>query len=202
MPWAAAAAVGGALISSQASKSAAGKQASAEREAIASQERMFDKQLELMAPYREAGYGAIEGLQQLVSPEGRAQSLQDYYASPEYQAMQNQAAETTARYGAATGGLRSGSNYAALQNIAPQLGQSFLTNQYNQYSGLANLGMGAASQGVQGAANLGNQQAMGLRNIGQANAQNSLTQANIYSGLANDLAGMYNSGMFSSGGGS
>lgn len=199
MPWAAAAAVGGALLSSKATKSAAGKQVSADREAIASQERMFDKQLELMEPYREAGYGAIEGLQQLVSPEGRAQSLQEFYASPEYQAMQNQAAETSARYSAATGGLRSGSSYADLQNIAPQLGQSFLTNQYNQYSGLANLGMGAASQGVQGAQYLGAQQAQGLQNIGQANAQNSLAQANIYSGLANDLAGMYQSGMFGSG---
>lgn len=199
MPWAAAAAVGGALISSQATKNAAGKQVSAEREAIASQERMFDKQLELMEPYREAGYGAIEGLQQLVSPEGRAQSLQDFYASPEYQAMQNQAAETSARYSAATGGLRSGSSYADLQNIAPQLGQSFLANQYNQYSGLANLGMGAASQGVQGAQYLGSQKAQGMQNIGQANAQNSLAQANIYSGLANDLAGMYQSGMFGGG---
>lgn len=194
MPWGAVAAVGGALLSSKASSSAADKQSNAEMAAIESQERMFDKQLELMAPYRDAGYGAIDGLQQLVSPEGRAQSLQDYYSSPEYQAMQNQAAETTARYGAATGGLRSGSNYSALQNIAPQLGQSFLTNQYNQYSGLANLGMGAASQGVQGAANFGNQQAMGLRNIGQANAQNSLTQANIFSGLGNDLAGMFGGG--------
>lgn len=189
MPWAAAAAVGGALISSQASKSAAGKQVSAEREAIASQERMFDKQLELMEPYREAGYGAIEGLQQLVSPEGRAQSLQDFYASPEYQEMQNQAAETSARYSAATGGLRSGSSYADLQNIAPQLGQSFLTNQYNQYSGLANLGMGAASQGVQGAANLGNRQAQGLRNIGEAQAQNSLAQGNIWSSAIGSIFG-------------
>lgn len=194
--WGALASLGGALLSSRSSSKAADQQAQAQLAGIESQERMFEKGLELMQPYREAGYDAIGGLQQLVSPEGRAQTLQDFYASPEYQAMQNQAAETSARYGAATGGLRSGSSYANLQNIAPQLGQSFLSNQFNQYSGLANLGMGAASQGVQGAQYFGSQQAAGLSNIGQARAQNTLAQANIFSGLANDLAGMYQSGMF------
>lgn len=196
MPWAAAAAVAGAALSSYSSNKASKRQQSAEYEAIASQERMFDKQLELMEPYRKAGYSAIEGLSGLTTPEGRQKMLADYYQSPEYQMMQGQASEQAARYGAATGGLRSGSTYMALENVAPRLGQNYLSNQYNQMTGLANLGMGAASQGVQGAQNLGMAQAQGLRGAGEAYAQGQMAQANIFGDLMSNLAGMYAGGQF------
>lgn len=198
MPWAAAAAVVGAGLSSYSSNKASKRQQSAELAGIESQERMFEKQLELLAPYREAGYGALGGLQQLVSPEGRATMLSDYYNSDEFRQMQRQGSENAARLGAVTGGLRSGSTYMALENVAPQLGQSYLTNQYNQLTGLANLGTGAASQGAQAAGQLGQSQAIAQQNMGQAYASNQLAQANIYGNLLSDLGGMYQAGMFGS----
>lgn len=178
-------------MSSKASRDAAKGQRSAEYEAIASQERMFDKQLELMAPYRQAGYSAVEGLQALTDPSQRGQMLMEYYNSPEYAAMADMSATEQSRLGAVTGGLRSGSTYQNLEAIRPQLGQQYLTNQYNQLTGLANLGVGAASQGAQGAANLGNQQALAQRNMGQAYAQNQLAQANIFGDTAGQLGGLF-----------
>lgn len=178
-------------MSSKSARDAAKGQRSAEMAALSAEERMFDKQLKLMAPYRDAGYSAIEGLQALTDPSQRGQMLTDYYKTPEYQAMQNQAETNTARLGSVTSGLRSGSTYKNLESIAPQLGQNYLTNQFNQLSGIANLGMGAASQGVQGAANLGSQQALAQRNMGQAYAQNQLAQANIFGDTAGQLGGLF-----------
>lgn len=195
MSWglvaAGAATVIGGAMSSKASRDAARGQRSAEMEAIASQERMFDRQLELMEPYRQAGYGAVEGLQALTDPTQRGQMLMEYYQSPEFAQMADMSATEQARLSAVTGGLRSGSTYQNLEAIRPQLGQSYLTNQYNQLTGLANLGIGAASQGAQGAQALGNQQALAQRNMGQAYAQNQLSQANIFGDTAGQLGGLF-----------
>ena len=181
-----------AILGGRTAKKAAGAQMEAEREALALQREMFETQRADFAPYMQAGTGALGGLQALTSPEGRAQALNDYYASDEFSAMQGMANTNALRNAAATGGLRSGSSYQALESIAPQLGQSFLTNMYNQNTGLANLGMGAASQGANAAYNFGNQGAMANRNMGLIGAQNAMAQGQMYGnifGAIND-AGM------------
>ncbi len=121
-----------AVLGGRTAKKAAGAQMDAEREALALQREMFETQRADFAPYMQAGTGALGGLQALTSPEGRAQALSDYYNSDEFRAMQDIANTNAARAGAVTGGLRSGSTYQALESVAPQLGQSFLTNMYNQ----------------------------------------------------------------------
>ena len=180
----------GSYIGSQASKDASAQQQASAQQGIESQEAMFDKSLELQQPYREAGYEAIQGLQGLADPNQRGQMLNDYYAGDEYQALQGQQNEQALRNAAATGGIRGGNTQAALANIAPSLGQNFLNNQQNQFTGLANMGMGAASQGAQGAQQFGIQQSALQQQIGQAQAQNTLTQGSIGSGLVNDLSGL------------
>lgn len=156
---------------------------------IESQEAMFNKALELQQPYREAGYGALGGLQALADPAQRGQMLQDYYAGDEYGALSSQVEEQQLRNAAATGGLRGGGNQAALASIAPQLGQNFLTNQQNQLTGLANMGMGAASQGATGAQNFGAQQSALQQQAAMAEAQRILTQSGILSNTLSDATG-------------
>ena len=79
MPWVAAAAVAGAGISAYSSNQASKAQVGSAQAGIEAEERMFDKSLALQEPYREAGYNALSGLEGLTTPEGRAQSLQQYY---------------------------------------------------------------------------------------------------------------------------
>lgn len=68
----------------------------------------------------------------------------------------------------ATGGI----SELVLNDIkAPQLGQNYLTSQYNNLTGLANMGLGAASQGAAGYQQLGQNQAYGLNQIGMGRAQ-------------------------------
>jgi hypothetical protein len=175
---------------SQAAKDASKAQQEGSEAGIASQERMFDRSLELQQPYREAGYNALSGIQGLMTPEGRAQSLSSYYSSPEFSAMRQQQEEQTMRNAAMTGGVRSGGNQVALASIAPQLGQSFLSNLYNQYTGVANMGMGAASQGASSANYLGSSMNRAYQDMGEARGQNSLAQANITSNTMGTLGGM------------
>ena len=182
--------LGSAYMNSKASKDASEIQQQAGQQGIDTQQAMFDKSLELQQPYREAGYDALGGLQNLADPTQRGQMLDDYYAGGEYQALAGQQNEQTLRNAAATGGIRGGNTQAALANIAPQLGQNFLNNQQNQLSGLANMGMGAASQGAQGAQQFGNQQSLLQQQIGQAGAQNALTQGGIAGNLMTGFGGM------------
>ncbi|HHZ97356.1 MAG TPA: hypothetical protein EYN67_17835 [Flavobacteriales bacterium] len=194
MSWGMAAVAGaslvGGIMSSNAAGDAAAQQQAGTQAGIESQERMFDKSLELQAPYREAGYGALEGLQSLVDPQGRADMLQSYYAGPEYSALSGQVEEQQMRNAAATGGVRGGANQAALASIAPQLGQQYLGGLNQQYTGLANMGMGAASQGSGQAMQLGGNISNLQQQAAQAGASNSMAQANIWGNVASDFAGL------------
>ena len=194
MPWGAAIAAGATLIGanmqSNSTEDASRAQQQSAQAGLASEERMFDKSLELQQPYRDAGYNALSGLQGLSTSEGRAQALQGYYGGEEFAAQQQQQESQAMRNAAMTGGVRSGNNQVALASIAPQLGQNYLNNQFNQLTGLANMGMGASSQGAQGAMNLGGSMNQSQQNIGQAQAQNYLAQGNIASNTIGTLGGL------------
>ena len=180
----------GGVMSSNAADDAAAQQQAGTQAGIASQEKMFDRSLELQQPYREAGYDALGGLQQLTDPAGRAQLLSDYYAGPEYQALSGQVEEQQLRNAAATGGVRGGANQAALASIAPQLGQQYMSGLNQQYTGLANMGMGAASQGSGQAMQLGGNISNLQQQAAQAGASNQMAQANIWGNVASDFAGL------------
>ena len=182
--------IGGALLSSKASGKATQAQVTSTQAGIASQERQFQQALDLQEPFREAGYQAVEGIQDLTTQEGRQQALQGYFDSPEYQTLQGQASEVALRGQSAIGNLRGGSSYAALESIAPQLGQNYLEGQENRLFGLANLGIGAASQGASGAQNLGINTANLLQSQGTAQAQNALAQGRIQSQALGTLGGL------------
>ena len=63
MPWMALAIGGSALLGASASKSAANTQAAAADRAGELQERMFNKQVELQEPWRQAGVNALNRMQ-------------------------------------------------------------------------------------------------------------------------------------------
>lgn len=190
------ASLGGSLVSGLYSSNQAGKAAKAQTQAqlagIESQERMFNQALQLQQPYREAGYDAITGIQGLMNADTRGQLLTDYYNSNEFLGYQQQAEEAALRNAAATGNLRSGSTKQTLASIAPQLGADYLSNYQNILTGLGNWGTGAAAQGASQATALGSNIAQQQSNIGNIQAQNALTQANIFGSTMGQLTGLIN----------
>jgi hypothetical protein len=141
----AAAVVGSALIGSSASKSAARTQAGAAADATAAQERMFERQVELQEPFREAGLAGQNRLLQLLGL-GEDKTAKDFgkYASaefgmdkftadPGYAFRMSEGMKGLERSAAARGGLLSGSALKGIQRYGQDLASQEYQNAFNRY---------------------------------------------------------------------
>lgn len=180
----AAATVYSASKSSSAAKDAANTQAQAAQEGLAAQERMFNKQIELQEPWRQAGINALGKLG--TGFTGQVDLKQD----PGYQFRLSEGMKALERSAAARGGLISGGALKA----ASRYGQDYASNeyqnaynraltQYNTSAALAGIGQTAtnALTGAAGqygtAANEAYQNAANARASGYVGSANALNQA-------------------------
>jgi hypothetical protein len=190
MSWVAAAIVGGAVIGGAASTMGADKQAegiessariqseSGDR-AIASQEKQFERLIELQEPFRTAG---VESLPQLLS-----MSRADITKSPQFKLQQDEGEEGIDRAAAARGGFGNTATVERLGEFNRRLLSSESDKQYGRLLDLVNIGRGAAT--TQGAAgqttgtnisNIGTATGTNLANLEVLGAQNrASTYANI-----------------------
>jgi hypothetical protein len=182
--------IGGALLGGSAAKSAANVQASAADRAAQLQQDQFERQIELQAPYRQAGERALTKLESAAdyTPFGMSQ----FQADPGYAFRLSEGQKALERSAAARGGLISGGALKAAQRYGQDLGSQEYTNAFNRYQterqarlnplqSLAGLGqtsvnqLGAAGQNY--ANNAGQAigaagQAIGSGYMGMANAAN------------------------------
>lgn len=186
--------VGGYFAQKNAAEEAAGAQRSASESAIAEQRRQQAEAERLLAPYMQAGTGALgqqQALLGLAGPEAQKAAIDQLQQSPQFQAMLAQGEEAILQNASATGGLRGGNTQAALAEFRPQLLSQLIQQQMAQLGGLAGMGqqgaMGAAGFGQQAAANIGNQfGAMGQAAAGSAMAQGQ-GMANLFGGIGGAL---------------
>ena len=186
--------VGGYLAQKSAAEEAAGAQRSASESAIAEQRRQQAEAERLLAPYMQAGTGALEQQQALLGlagPEAQQAAIAQLEQSPQFQAMLAQGESAILQNASATGGLRGGNTQAALAQFRPQLLSQLIQQQMAGLGGLAGMGqqgaMGAAGFGQQSAANIGNQfTAMGQAAAGSAMAQGQ-GMANLFGGVGGAL---------------
>ncbi len=174
----------GGLLQSSAAKSAARTQAGAAEAGIEEQRRQFDEIQKLLAPYVQAGQGAIGGFQPfqeagaqafdqqqalagLQGPEAQQAAISQIESSPFLQSQIEQGERALLQRAGATGGLRGGNVQAALAQFRPQMLQQAIEQQYGRLGGFAGTGLGvteALYRGGQAAA------------TGQASAAGSLGQ--------------------------
>jgi hypothetical protein len=202
MGWVATAIIGGSVITGVgsylaqkgAAEEAAGAQRSASEAAIAEQRRQQAESERLLAPYMQAGQGALGQQQALLGlggPEAQQAAIAQLEQSPQFQAMMQQGEEAILQNASATGGLRGGNTQAALAQFRPAMLSQLIQQQMAQLGGLAGMGqqgaMGAAGMGQQSAANIGNL----LGGIGQAQAGAAMAQgqgmANLFGGVGGAL---------------
>ena len=173
MPWMALAIGGSALLGASASKSAANTQAAATDRAGELQERMFNKQVELQEPWRQAGMNALNKMQ-----SGDVMGMMD----PSYSFRLGEGLKALDRTAAARGGLISGGVLKAAQRYGQDFASQEFGNAYNRLAGLA--GVGQTATGAQSNAagqfgvNAGNMMTSGAAArasgyVGGANALNS-----------------------------
>lgn len=193
---------GGALIGSvgsyfaqtEAADTAAGAQRDASQASIAEQRRQQAEMERLLAPYMQAGQGAL-GQQQALLGLGGADAQRAAIAQleqgPQFQAMVEQGENAILQNASATGGLRGGNTQAALAQFRPQMLSQLINQQMAQLGGLSGMGqqsaMGAAGYGQQGTQGImGQYGAQGQAAAGAAIAQGQ-GMANIFGGVGGAL---------------
>jgi hypothetical protein len=207
------AAIGSALIGSDAASSAASTQAAAAEKAgdlslqvaerqIASQEKQFAAQAALQEPWRQAGIGALNKLSSAVdyTPFGTEQ----FQADPGYAFRLSEGQKALDRSAAARGGLISGSALKAASRYGQDMGSQEYQNAFNRYQAersaklgplqsLAGVGqtatqaLGAAGESMTSGSNA----ALGAYGAQAGAAMGAAGQARAsgYVGQANALAG-------------
>lgn len=176
MPWMALAIGGSALLGASASKSAANTQAAATDRAGELQERMFNRQVELQEPWRQAGVNALTKLQ-----SGDVMS----YMDPSYKFRFGEGMKALDRQAAARGGLISGAALKAAQRYGQEFASNEFGNAYNRLASLANVGQTAST-------NVGNAAGAFGANAGNLMTSGGAARASGYVGGANALTGGLN----------
>jgi hypothetical protein len=198
-----AAILGGAIAGRGASK-AAGVQAEAADRASDVQRQMFERNVELNAPFREAGITALNKLTPLATnytPFG----MDQFRADPGYAFRMSEGMKGLERSAAARGGLLSGGMLKGIQRFGQDLGSQEYQNAFNRYQternaqlnplqSLAGVGQTTSQQlgaaGTQMAGNVGNLMTGGAA----ARASGYVGGANALTGALSGATNMYMQG--------
>lgn len=190
--------IGAGLLGSRASSRAASTQAAAADRATDVEREMFERQVELSEPWRQAGAYALNKLVPEAT-EYKPFGMDQFQADPGYAFRMGEGMKALERSAAARGGLMSGATGKNLLRFGQDLASQEYTNAFNRYQAerqarlqplqsLAGVGQTAAQQlgqaGQQFAGNVGNLM------TGAANAR-----ASGYVGGANALAGSMGTGL-------
>lgn len=183
--------LGSAVLGASSSRRAAKSQSNAAGQAADLQREQFDRQMELQAPFREAGVRALNKLEGAseYTPFGMAQ----FQADPGYGFRFEQGQKALERSAAARGGLISGNTGGALQQFGQGLASQEYQNAFNRYqtersarlNPLQSLaGVGQTSVNALGQA--GQNYASGM---GEALGAGAQARASGYMGTANAIGG-------------
>ncbi len=205
---AAAALIGGSMAASGA-KSAASTAAAASDRASEVQRDIFERQVELSRPYREAGELALNKLIPLAT-EYTPFGMEQFQADPGYGFRLAEGQRALERSAAARGNLLSGSMLKGIQRYGQDLGSQEYMNAFNRYQterqarlnplqSLANVGQTSAQTlgqaGQNYATNVGNLMMGSAEAAGNAR----MARASAYGNTLNQLA--YLGGRYMGGGG-
>jgi hypothetical protein len=196
--------IGGALISSQGAKSAAKTQADAAGQATEAQRQIFERQVELQEPFREAGLKGQNRLLELLGIGGTASApgygkyataefgADKFRTDPGYAFRMSEGMKALERSAAARGGLLSGATLKGTQRFGQDLASQEYQNAFNRYQAervgtlnpyqaLAGVGQSSANTLGQQAGAFGNAMASNIIGAGNAQAAGQIGQANAFS---------------------
>ena len=205
--------IGSAIIGSRASSKAAKAQAQAAQQASDVQRQMFERQVELQAPFRQAGLTAQNRFMELMGlgePTGGADygryardfSMQDYQQDPGYAFRLSEGMKALERSAAARGGLLSGSTMKGVQRFGQNLASEEYQNAFNRYqvnranqldplSSLMGAGQSGANVLTSAAGDLGGRLGENYMQMGNARASGYIGRANALSGALGTVGNYY-----------
>lgn len=206
---------------SKAQKSAANAQAGVANQQMAMQKQMFEKQLALQEPFRQAGLTAQNRLLTYLGLPGGEQGpdfgvynrdfgMSDFKTDPGYAFRMSEGMKALERSAAARGGLLSGATLKGAERFGQGLASDEYQNAFNRYYAerqarlnplQAFLGQGqmatnqmgsAAANTAQGMANTYGQMAQAAGNLGQARASGYVGMGNAAMGGFQGLGNIAN----------
>lgn len=193
----------GARRQSQAVEQAASTGAEAQRYAADLQKQMFERQVALQEPWRQAGIGALNQLIPL-SQQYQPFGMQQFQAEPGYGFRLSEGMKALERGAAARGGLLSGAALKGIQRYGQDLASQEYQNAFNRYQAerqarlgplqsLAGVGQ-TATQALGGAASQYGSNVGNLAMTGGANqAMAALAQGNIRASQYGQLGSIFGS---------
>lgn len=204
MSWIAAAVIGGSVLGAGASIYAANQQSSAADQAAGQQMQMFNTINQQEAPYRTAGYGAlntISGMGDYLNTPMTPTDLTNQL-SPAYNFMLNQGLGQVRNQANATGGLISGNALQGLntfaQNYALNAGQTAFENYqaqqqniFNRLASIAGIGQTGQGQTVKAAVPLSQAAAEYNTSAAASQAAGAVGAANAIGGGMTNLGSWY-----------
>jgi len=191
MPWMMAAAViGSSLIGGSSARSAANVQAGAADRAAQLQREQFERQVELQAPFREAGVRALPELE--AASRYTNFGMDQFQQDPGYGFRLAEGQKALDRQAAARGGLISGAALKGAQRYGQEMGSQEYTNAFNRYQterqARLNPLQSLAGMGQTSVAQLGQAGQAMATGVGEAGAQAAQARASGYMGGANALS--------------
>ena len=198
MPWIIGGAIlGSAVVGGIASGKAASAQERAAAEGTAAQERMFNRQVQLQEPFRQAGVNALPEL--VAASRYEPFTMAKFQADPGYAFRLKEGLRAIENSALASGMGQSGATLRGLTRYGQQLGSEEFTNAFNRYQAER----AARLNPLQSLAGMGQTTATTLAGqagqYGQSLASNAATMGNIrasgYMGTANALTNALGQGL-------
>lgn len=173
---------------------------------IAAQQAALDQFTKALAPFVNAGTGALTGQQNLLGLNGgdaQQTAISGLQSSPAYQALSQSGQDAILANASATGGLRGGNVQGALAQFQPQLLAQLIQQQYGNLGNLSTMGANAAA----GVGNAGMQTGSNVANLlqqqGAAIAGGQIAQGSVGAngfgnllGIGGGLIGAKKAGVF------
>jgi hypothetical protein len=174
--------LGSSWLGSNAAKNASEAQLQAGREANALAKYIYDTSRADQAPYRDAGFSALAGIQGLLADPSSVAQM------PDYQFGFDQGSKALQNSATARGMTYSGQQGKALQKYGNDYANSKLNESYNRLASIAGIGQQATNQtGVLGA-NYANTVGNTMQNMGNAQGAGTIGSANAWGqGIGNIL---------------
>ena len=193
--WMAAAVVGSAALGAYSSNKAAKTQAGATDRASDVQRDIFERQVELGRPYREAGELALNKLIPLAT-EYTPFGMQQFQADPGYAFRLSEGQKALERSTAARVGLQSGAALKAAARYGPEMGSQEFQNAFNRFqterAARLNPLQSLAGVGQTAANTLGAQAGQYGANMAETLGAGAQARASGYIGAANAIGGGLN----------
>jgi hypothetical protein len=200
----------GGLLGGKAAKSAANTQAASADRATELQREMYEKNIELNAPFREAGLSAQNRLLDYLGlSEGAGGkyakdfSMADFQQDPGYAFRLSEGMKALDRTAAARGGMLSGAALRGATRYGQEMGSQEYTNAFNRYQtnranqlnplqSLMGAGQTAAGNVAGAGQNYATNAGQNYMNAGNARASGYVGSANAWSNAIGNAYNQYN----------